>query len=104
MEGKPISVLDLCASASAAYAVFRDMGWNISEWHAVEPNGIASKVAEFAYAGKVKLVSKRVESFNCTRWYDVVLAGPPCQPWSRLNTSAKGFGDPRSEVFWIVVG
>jgi site-specific DNA-cytosine methylase len=99
MEGKPISVLDLCASASAAYAVFRDMGWNISEWHAVEPNGIASKVAEFAYAGKVKLVSKRVESFNCTRWYDVVLAGPPCQPWSRLNASAKGFGDPRSEVF-----
>lgn len=76
MQGEPIAVLDLCASASTAYAVFRDMGWSIAEWHAVEPNGVASKVAEVAYGGRVKLICKRVEAFNCTRWYAVILAPP----------------------------
>ena len=76
IQGEPIAVLDLCASASAAYAVFRNMGWSIAEWHAVEPNGVASKVAEVAYGGRVKLICKRVEAFNCTRWYAVILAPP----------------------------
>ena len=32
----------------------------------------------------------------------MVIAGPPCQPWSRANRKAKGFRDSRSETFRAV--
>ena len=34
--------------------------------------------------------------------YDVVLAGPPCQPWSRANPEAAWFDDDRAEVFYTM--
>ena len=37
--------------------------------------------------------------FNVTQEYDVVMAGPPCQPWSRAKPEALGFDDDRADVF-----
>ena len=37
--------------------------------------------------------------YNVTEQYDVVMAGPPCQPWSRANPKALGFDDERADVF-----
>ncbi len=99
MDGVPLKVLDLCAGISGAYSVFRDQGWNIEQWHSVEADGLANRVAEVLYGGRVQLMEERVENFTCSSAYDVVLAGPPCQPWSRLNDRASGFEDPRSLVF-----
>ena len=40
-----------------------------------------------------------VKGFNVTEQYDVVMAGSPCQPWSRANPDALGFDDDRADVF-----
>ena len=79
--------------------MFRDMGWRVAEWHAVENNVYAVRVAGEMYGGRVTHVCEKVQQFRCEQRYDVVLAGPPCRPWSRLNKTAKGFRDERSRVF-----
>jgi hypothetical protein len=99
MDSKPLIVLDLCAGSSGSYSVFRDMGWSIGDWHAVENNEAANTVVQELYGGRVKLIATDVGDFICEEYYDVVLAGPPCQPWSRLNERALGFKDPRSAAF-----
>ena len=40
-----------------------------------------------------------IEDMKITSIYDIALAGPPCQPWSRANPEAAGFDDDRAEVF-----
>jgi hypothetical protein len=94
-----LRVLDLCAGASKSYAVFRDQGWRITAWDAVENNPHARAVAEALFGGKVRHVSADVCGWRCTEYYDVILAGPPCQPWSRASHNPKGFNDPRARVF-----
>ena len=52
------------------------------------------------YAGKVRCVAGEVSEYSCRQWYDVFLAGPPCQPWSRrADAAAMGFRDDRAEPF-----
>jgi len=75
------------------------MGWNIQEWHAVEMDETARAVAKALYPA-VEHGGTDVLSFKLEQDYDVVLAGPPCQPWSRAGRhKAKGYGDPRSGAF-----
>ena len=47
----------------------------------------------------MKHVGDDVGEFNVTEQYDVVMTGPPCQPWSRANPDALGFDDDRADVF-----
>ena len=57
-------------------------------------------MADKLYAGRVKCVANDVKDYSCRQWYDVFLAGPPCQPWSRrAGAAAKGFADSRAEPF-----
>ena len=51
------------------------------------------------YDGAVKHVGDDVGKINVTQEYDVVMARPPCQPWSRANPEALGFDDERANVF-----
>ena len=84
---------------SGSYAVMRDMGYRIAAWHAVEPDPTTRVVVDYMYDGAVKHVGDEVKGFNVTEQYDVVMAGPPCQPWSRSNPDALGFDDNRADVF-----
>jgi hypothetical protein len=47
----------------------------------------------------VRHIGNDVVSFSVTQKYDVVMAGPPCQPWSRANPDALGFDDDRADIF-----
>ena len=98
MVSPAISVLDLCAGASASRQVFEDLGFQIKLWHAVECDEVPRKVAEMTYPG-IEHVSNDVKGFHPIIHYDFVLAGAPCPPWSRANKKARGFKDPRSSVF-----
>ena len=88
-------MLDLCAGLSSSY-VSRDMGFSIEGWDAIESSKLVKRVARELYSGKVNHVGSGVESFNCVKQYDVALAGPPCHPWSRINSRATGFKDSRA--------
>ena len=96
IRSKPLSVLDLCGSSSAAYAVMRDLGFNIKQWGVVESNAMARTVAEAIFGDKVRHISDDIATFICKMFYDVVMASPPCQPWSRRNMYVIGFDDVRS--------
>ncbi|MDP4972005.1 MAG: DNA cytosine methyltransferase, partial [Pontimonas sp.] len=99
MEAEPLRVLDLCAGTSTAYSVFWDMGWNLKEWHAVEMDETARAVATAVYP-EIEHKCDDIMEFVLEQEYDVVIAGPPCQPWSRAGRHrAKGYGDKRSEAF-----
>ena len=98
INSKAISVLDLCGSSSAAYAVMRDLGFPIKQWDVVESNAKARQVADEIFGDTVKRISDDIATFICEMFYDMVLAGPPCQPWSRRNRYATGFRVVRSEV------
>ena len=78
------------------------MGYAIKYWHAVESDEKTRKVAEAMSRGKVQHVSHRIEDMEIKSIYDVALAGPPCQPWSRANPEAAGFDDDRAEVFYTM--
>ena len=39
-----------------------------------------------------------IEDMEITSIYGIALAGPPCQPWGRVNPEAAGFDDDRAEV------
>ena len=95
---RPIKVLDLCAGVSGTYCTLSDLGFTIEQWHAVEADTLTSAVAERAFSS-VETIATDVMDFSPQQEYDVVLAGPPCQPWSRAPGEARGFGDPRSDIF-----
>ena len=99
IHSKPLRVLELCAGVSGSYAVLRDMGYIVAAWHAVESDPKTRMVVDYMYDGAVKHVGDDVKGFNVTEQYDVVMAGPPCQPWSRANPNALGFDDDRADVF-----
>ena len=40
-----------------------------------------------------------VGGFSVTEQYDVVMAGSPCQPWSRAYPDALFFDDDRADVY-----
>ena len=69
-----------------------------TEWHAVEVDTLTAAVAERAFS-TVETIATDVMGFSPQQEYDVVLAGPPCQPWSRASGKARGFGDPRGDIF-----
>jgi site-specific DNA-cytosine methylase len=98
MEAKPVRVLDCCAGLSGAYHVLRDLGMRIDTWHAVEADETLRKVVALNIPF-ITQVSERMEGFTVEEEYDFVFAGPPCQPWSRCNSRAKGFEDERARVF-----
>ena len=99
INSKPLRVLEICAGVSGSYAVFRDMGYKVAEWHAVESDAKTREIVEYMYGDKVRHIGDDVVSFSVTQKYDVVMAGPPCQPWSRANPDALGFDDDRADVF-----
>ena len=103
MRSRGLRALDLCAGSSSSYATLRDLGWNIEMWHAVESSDTARAVAEENFRGKVLHVATDVADFSAdgeeAPQYDVILAGPPCQPWSRANRKAMGFADDRATAF-----
>jgi len=99
IRSPPLRVLELCAGVSGSHGVFRDMGYAIKYWHAVESDEKTRRVAEAMSRGKVQHVSHKIEDMEIKSIYDVALAGPPCQPWSRANPEAAGFDDDRAEVF-----
>ena len=79
--------------------MLRDMGYIVAAWHAVESDPKTRMVVDYMYDGAVKHVGDDVKGFNVTQQYDVVMAGPPCQLWSRANPDALGFDDDRGDVF-----
>ena len=101
IRSPPLRVLELCAGLSGSHGVIRDMGYAINFWHAVESDEKTRKVAEamIMSRGKVKHVCHNTEDMEIESIYDVALAGPPCQPWSRANPEAAEFDDDRAEVF-----
>ena len=42
-------------------------------------------MAEDIFGDKVRHISDDIANFACEIFYDVVLAGPAYQPWSRRN-------------------
>ena len=56
-------------------------------------------MAEAMSRGKVEYVCHNIGDMEITSIYDIALAGPPCQPWSRANPEAAGLDDDRAEVF-----
>ena len=95
---RPIKVLDLCAGVSGTYCTLSELGFTIEQWHAVETDTLTAAVAEKAFPA-VETIAKDVTDFSPQQAYDVVIAGPPCQPWSRASGKARGFGDKRSNAF-----
>jgi hypothetical protein len=99
MRAEPLRVLDLCGGMSGAYCTVVDMGFRVNIWHSVEEDDNARAVAEALVPG-LKHVGKDVTVFRPERGlYNLVLAGPPCQPWSRANVDGKGFADERAAAF-----
>ena len=99
IHSRPLRVLGLCAGVSGSCAVIRDMGYRVTTWHAVESDNKTRMVVDYMYAGAVRHVRDDVGKFNVTQEYDVVMVGPPCQPWSKANPEALGFDDERADVF-----
>ena len=100
INSRPLNVLEACVGMSGSYAVFRDLGYSIDKWHTIENEDIPNAMAGKLYAGRVRCVAGDVSEYSCKQWYDVFLAGPPCQPWSRrAGAAAKGFRDARAEPF-----
>ncbi len=99
LQSDALRVLDLCGGMSAAYTTVVDMGFRVNFWHAVENDPDARRVAEALVPG-LKHVGEDVCVFRPAEGlYNLVLAGPPCQPWSKANREGLGFGDERSEPF-----
>ena len=52
---------------------------------------------------QLRHAGERVELFQVEGKYHELLAGPPCQPWSRAaGKYAKGFRDERAKAFRAV--
>ena len=100
IDSRPLNVLEARVGMSGSYALFRDLGYSIGRWHTIANEEIPNAVAGKLYAGRVHCVAGDVKDYNYRQWYDVFLAGPPCQPWSRrAGVRANGFDDSRAEPF-----
>jgi hypothetical protein len=98
-EFEPLRVLELCGGMSGSYGILIDLGYEIGTWDSVESDSGVAEVARQAYP-QLRHVGERVELFMVNGKYHLVLAGPPCQPWSRAaGAYAKGFRDERSKAF-----
>jgi len=99
MRAEPLRVLDLCGGMSGTYTIIMDMGFRVDLWHAVEADATARRVAEALVPG-LKHVGEDVTVFRPEGGlYNLVLAGPPCQPWSKANREGAGFADSRAAAF-----
>ena len=76
---RPIKVLDLCAGVSGSYCTLSDLGFTTEQWYAVEADTLTAAVAEKAFS-TVETIATDVTFFSPQQEYDVVMAGPPCQP------------------------
>jgi len=96
---EPLRVLELCAGMSGSYGILVDMGYRIAVWDAVESNSEVAEVARMTYP-QLRHAGDDVAMFRVNGKYHLILAGPPCQPWSRAaGRSAKGFRDKRAKPF-----
>ena len=99
MSFEPLRVLELCAGMSGSYGILVDMGYKIAVWDAVESDSEVAEMARKAYP-QLNHAGDDVAMFIVDGKYHLVLAGPPCQPWSRAaGKSAKGFRDKRAKPF-----
>ena len=88
-------------SGSYGILVHVDMGYRIAVWDAVESNSEVAEVARMTYP-QLNHAGDDVAMFRVNGKYHLVLAGPPCQPWSTCRAagrSAKGFRDKRAKPF-----
>lgn len=97
-----IRVLELCSGVSGSRGIVEDLGFDVERWDTVEKDSLRAGVGEHSHS-KMRRVAADANSFRATEAYDMVLAGPTCQPWSRANDGARGFQDVRSAPFRVSV-
>ena len=97
----PLRVLSTSSGCSFVYCTFRNLGFNVSEWIAVDTDPTCREVAAQIVPSHVLNhtwhdVTQRPQWAN-SLIVDVHLDTSPCQPFSRLQRNPKGLNDPRAE-------
>lgn len=83
---------------SGSYGVLIDMGFSIAVRDAVERDSAVAAVTGAAYP-QLRRAGDDVCAFRVDDKYHLILAGPPCQPWSMAPSNPKGFSDARAVPF-----
>ena len=78
-------VLDLFCGAGGLATGFSQRGFDVT---GVDSSGLAGETYEKNNRGKFVPLDLSRES--ATGDYDLVMGGPPCKPWSNVNTVARG--------------
>ncbi|MGC2359221.1 MAG: DNA cytosine methyltransferase [Thermoplasmata archaeon] len=82
-------VLDLFCGAGGLSSGFRSRGYTVT---AVDVNHAAGTVFEENQLGRVLLRDLSTDFVN--GGYDAVIGGPPCRPWSSINTTRRAAHHP----------
>ena len=97
---RALRVADMCAGMSASYGTWKDMGWRIETWLAIEKDATTREVA--ACQGPEVKHSKvtDITKMTYTRMEkelggppDVMTGGPPCQSYSTANPTGRATKD-----------
>ena len=97
---RALRIVDMCAGMSASYGAWKDMGWRVDTWLAIEKEKVPRKVAayqgpEIKHSGENDITklsySRMVNELGGPP--DVMTGGPPCQSYSSANPSGRATWD-----------
>eukprot|EP00434_Breviolum_minutum_P005284 symbB.v1.2.004659.t1/scaffold268.1/size246746/10 len=107
-RSRPLRIGSPCAGFEAPYFAMRALGiQNFEQTFVVDVGRHAAQFsrnlqhAKHEWLGQTQGDLLRLDLSRLPA-VDVLIAGPPCPPWSRAG-QRKGEEDPRSEVFWRVI-
>ncbi|HVZ99149.1 MAG TPA: DNA (cytosine-5-)-methyltransferase [Caulobacterales bacterium] len=91
----PIRYLEVCAGIGSASLAFESLGWRCAGMAEIDPKARAFLAQRFP-ATKLHGDFRKITPAKAGR-VDVLVGGPPCQPWSRIGKRNPD-EDPRTEL------
>ena len=104
MASPPITVLATNSGCNLAFISFMNLGFRIKEWLSVELDSDCRAVSSQLIPQHILTHvpphdTTKVGRGLLAKHVDVHIDTSPCQPWSRLSDSPRGFADPHSQPF-----
>ena len=86
---KPLNVLDLFCGAGGFAQGFKHAMFDVTGVDICEAAGKTFELNNFGLFKKADIKNDLI-----TGQFDVIIGGPPCRPWSAVNTSRRGVNHP----------
>lgn len=84
-----VNVLDLFCGAGGFAQGFKHATFDVTGIDMCDAAGKTFEMNNFGYFKKADLKNELIEG-----QFDVIIGGPPCRPWSAVNTSRRGVNHP----------